>query len=353
MSFMQFSSFRHPSPSFPVAGRLPWIAAAGAIALGGFLLAAAGASAPAAPRIDFPVTLHDFGPVSRGVSARHDFVVRNTGSTALEILDVRPSCGCTIVAEWTPLIAPGGVGVIPVQLETAQFVGSISKSITVTSNDPAHPTTFLEITAEILTPIEVASPVVVFPALTRLDQVVSRSVRIRNRVDPPVAITQVSSDQRMFRAELREITPGREFELTLTTVPPLREGTINARVTMETTNPEMPELAVQAVATVLPAVQVAPAEIVLTSPKLAAAEKRLVVVFNHRADDLRLFDLETYPSGIEVTASPASSRGQISVTLTFPAGFEVRIGEKMFFRGKTNHPALPVFEVPIVFRGGP
>lgn len=155
----------------------------------------------------------------------------------------------------------------------------------------------------------------------------------------------------MFRPELRETVPGKEFELTLTTVPPFTSGTHTARITIKTSNPDMPELAVQAVATVLPAVQVAPSAIQLTSPKLAAAEKKYVVILNHRGGDLSVSDLRASVEGIEFTTNPSPDRKQFTITLTFPAGFEARQGGGMLFSGKTSHPDLPTFEIPIVYVG--
>ncbi|MBM2851340.1 MAG: hypothetical protein HW418_4282, partial [Anaerolineales bacterium] len=287
------------------------------------------------PRIQFPVSTHDFGSVSKGEPVRYDFKVLNAGDAPLEISDVRPSCGCTTAGEWTRRIEAGGSGTIPIQLETAQFTGPVTKTITIASNDPTRPTAVLEINASIWTPIQISNPVVIFPALTQLDQVVSRSVTIRNQVEGSVELTDLRSDKPEFRPALKEIVPGREFELTITTVPPLTNGTHTARITIKSSNPKMPDLAVQAVATVLPAVQVAPTEIMLTTTKLTAAEKKYVVVLNHR--------------GGATNATPGGK--QFTVTLTFPAGFEARTDRKMLFTGKTDHPELLTFEVPIVYVG--
>ena len=303
------------------------------------------------PRIEFPVSTHDFGSVGKGQSARYEFKVLNTGDAPLEISDVHPSCGCTTTGEWTRRIPPGGSGSIPIQLDTAQFTGPVNKTITVTSNDPNRPTIVLEINASIWTPIQVSSLVVIFPALTQLDQVVSRSVTIRNQVEGTLELSDLKSDKPSFRPVLKEIVPGREFELTITTVPPLAAGTETARISMKSSNPKMPDLTVQAVVTVLPAVQVAPTEIMLTTKKLAVAEKKYVVVLNHRAGDLKLSELKTSVAGVEISTSPTADRKQFTLTLTFPAGFEARTTEKMFFSGKTNWPELPVFEIPIVYVG--
>ena len=150
---------------------------------------------------------------------------------------------------------------------------------------------------------------------------------------------------------LKEIVPGKEFELTVTTVPPIANGTQTARITMKSSNPKMPELTVQAVATLLPPVQVAPTEIMLPMAKLTAPEKRYVVVLNHRGFDLQLSDLKTNAEGVEITTNTTPDKKQFTVTLTFPAGFQADAPGKRFVSGKTNHPDQPTFEVPIVYTG--
>lgn len=304
-----------------------------------------------APRIEFPVSTHDFGSVPKGPSVRYDFKVLNTGSAPLEISAVQPACGCTTAGEWTRRIEAGGSGTIPIQFATAGFTGPVTKTVTITSNDPTRHLAVLEITASIWTPIQISNPVVIFPALTELDQVVTRTATIRNQVAGTVTLTDLKIDNPVFRPELKETVPGREYELTITTVPPLATGTQTAHVTMKTSNPDMPELTVQAVVTVLPPIQVAPTEIVLTATKLTTAEKKYVVVLNHRGGDLQLSDLKTNVDGVEISTNAAANGKQFTIALTFPAGFAARPAGKMFFSGKTNRPDLPSFEVPIVVAG--
>ena len=53
-------------------------------------------------------------------------------------------------------------------------------------------------------------------------------------------------------------------------------------------------------------------------------------------------------SRMSTNATP--DKKQITVILTFPAGFQADAAGKRFVSGKTNHPDLPTFEVPIVYR---
>lgn len=303
------------------------------------------------PRLHVAGQSHDFGRVPQGSPVRHDFPISNTGDAVLAITEVKPACGCTTVGEWPHQLKPGETGVISIQMDTAQFSGSVTKTVTVSSNDPAHHQTVLEFTASVWTPVQVSSPVIIFPALTDPAQVITRSVTIRNNVDGALQLSDLRSDQPVFKPTLKETVPGREFELTATTVPPLANGTTTARITLKTSNPKMPELTVQVVATLLPPVQVAPTEVMLPLAKLAAPEKRYVVLLNHRGFDLQLSDVKTDAAGVMVTTSVTSDKKQFTILLTFPAGFQADAPGKRSVTGKTNHPELPTFEVPIVYTG--
>lgn len=315
--------------------------------------AAATVANPSSPSPQLVVAerLFDFGTVQKGASLRHDFVIHNRGNAPLEISDVRPACGCTTAGEWTRTLAPGASGAIPLKFDSAQFSGPVTKTITVISNDPATPETVLEIKGIVRSPVMVSHPVIIFPALTDPSQSATRSVTISHQVDGTLKLSDLTCDKPNFKPVLKEIVPGKEFELQVSTVPPFESGTHTARIELKTSNAEMPTITVQAVVTVLPAVQIAPTELMFPIAKLAAPEKRYVVVLNHRGGDLQVSDLETNARGVEFAVQRNPDGRQFTITLNFPAGFDAAAGDRMYFRGKTNHPGAPTFSVPIVFAG--
>lgn len=92
--------------------------------------------------------IKNFDLVARGEILEHTFEIRNDGVKPLEISDVRPACGCT-VAEYDRTIAPGKVGKIHAKLDTNDFMGPISKSIAVFTNDADSPKLQLVIKAKV------------------------------------------------------------------------------------------------------------------------------------------------------------------------------------------------------------
>src|SRR5216117_834423 len=107
---------------------------------------AAGAPETSGPKIEFATPIFDFGKVSSGELVRHDFVFTNTGGAILEITDVRPGCGCTTAGTWDHQVNPGKTGVIPLQFNSANFDGKVTKSATVTCNVPGNSNLVLQIT---------------------------------------------------------------------------------------------------------------------------------------------------------------------------------------------------------------
>ncbi len=298
------------------------------------------------PRLTVSEPSHDFGTVRQGRTQRHLFTLANAGTERLEITDIQSSCGCTTVGDWPKTLKPGESAALPVELDTAQFLGPVAKAITIVSNDPAQETV-LELKANIWTPITVSNPTLIIPPGSDPTTAATRTATVRNETETPLKLGAPESDSPRFKAGLREIEPGRLFEVIVTTVPPLTEGTHSGTLTVTTSNKEMPVISIRAIATVLPAVQVAPAEFLLPSTKLDLPEKRFAVVLSNRAFGLEVTDVTTNAPGVTVTTLMAENGRQFTATLSFPAGFTFPENTTLWLRGRTNHPSLPTFEIPI------
>lgn len=83
--------------------------------------------------ITFESLEHDYGNIYKGDNGECEFVFKNTGKAPLQITNARASCGCTVPSWPREPIAPGKKSVIKVKYDTNRL-GSINKSITVTSN---------------------------------------------------------------------------------------------------------------------------------------------------------------------------------------------------------------------------
>lgn len=106
--------------------------------------------AVAAPAIYVVLPVYDFGSVFEGIAVAHTFMIKNTGDEVLEISGVSASCGCTTADLATTSIDPGESVVLDVLVNTTGFGGTISKSITVYSNDPETPLLSLRVMGQVL-----------------------------------------------------------------------------------------------------------------------------------------------------------------------------------------------------------
>ena len=77
------------------------------------------------------------------------FPFKNKGNDTLLISNVQSSCGCVVGSGPREPIPPGGKNVIKVKYDTKR-VGSINKTVTVTTNDRLNPTVVLSIKGNVL-----------------------------------------------------------------------------------------------------------------------------------------------------------------------------------------------------------
>ena len=301
------------------------------------------------PKIHFPEIEYSFGTVKPGDKVRHDFKVTNNGNKTLEITEVRPSCGCTTAGKWTRTIAPQETGIIPIQLDTGRFKGDLTKTIVVKSNDPKRSQVTLKIKGNIWEPVRISSRTVVFPSSADSSVAATKSIKIINQVDEVLEITNLQVHSTVFTARLEPVVEGKEFNLVVSTVPPLKEGLNRTTITMRTSNLDLPSISINAFASVLPAVQVIPQKIVLPKAKLDAQVKRYVTVINRRAGDFAVSDLKTTVEGVNISSTEIQKGKRVTISLVFPKGFEMPKSQKISLTGKTNRPELPSFEIPVSY----
>jgi hypothetical protein len=101
-------------------------------------------------RIQWEDTLKNFGSINEGDSVLIKFKFKNKGETALFILDVRPSCGCTLTDFPRNAIRPGDQGVITATFNTQGHPGNVTKSIMVKTNTKNKRVQKLEFSGDVI-----------------------------------------------------------------------------------------------------------------------------------------------------------------------------------------------------------
>jgi hypothetical protein len=311
------------------------------------------ASTNIGPKIQFEAPVFDFGRVKVGEVVKHTFIFTNIGDQVLELKEVRPSCGCTGAGEWSRKVEPGQTGSIPLQLGTAGFGGPISKPITVTCNDPSQPSVVLQMKGTVWKPIDVAPQFAVMHATAHSTNPVSTLVRIVNNEEEPVTISEPELNHPSFTAELKEVKPGMEFELTVRTAGPLPPGNVQGGLLMKTSSPQVPVINVNFLAMVQEMVAVAPAEILIPAVPATSVRAFAVSVRNNSPILMKLSDPSVNAAGVDVQMLEVEPGRQFTLTVMVPSEFAVKEGEKVELTVKSDHPQYPALKVPIRMHAPP
>jgi len=301
-----------------------------------------------APKIQFADPVHDFGTVNAGDVKRADFVFTNTGNALLEVTEVRPTCGCTTMGEWTRKVEPGQTGTIPLQLNTANFQGPVVKFVTVICNDPAQANLQLQLKANIWKPIEVMPNFVMFNLNSESQTGEVRVVKITNNTPQPIEISPPEVGNPAFRAELKTLEAGKTFELHIFPQSPFNPGTVQTTVTAKTTSTNMPVISVTALAMVQPPVVAVPAQVYLPPGPLANATPITVLIQNNTAEAITVSDTAVSAENVQVKVTESQPGKVFSLNLTFPQGFELTAGRPTTLTLKTSHPRVPTITIPVV-----
>ncbi len=104
----------------------------------------------ALPKIEFDRIIHDFGIIEEGKVFETVFKFKNIGKGTLEIKDIQTSCGCTAAIPKKRKLEPGESSEIRVEMDTINRFGSVSRMVTVKTNDPDVPEFHLSLRAEVV-----------------------------------------------------------------------------------------------------------------------------------------------------------------------------------------------------------
>ncbi|HHL39002.1 MAG TPA: DUF1573 domain-containing protein [Deltaproteobacteria bacterium] len=103
----------------------------------------------AVPRVHIPQRTVELGRSQPGVKPTGSFTIGNTGSARLNIIELKPSCGCTVAEPETKTIAPGEEVEVTVTIDPRGKAGGYRKTVTVRTDDPEEPVVEVVVTGEV------------------------------------------------------------------------------------------------------------------------------------------------------------------------------------------------------------
>jgi len=300
------------------------------------------------PRAVFEATNFNFGRIKAGEIVRHDFVFTNRGEPLLEIMEVKPGCGCTTAGDWDKGVKPGGTGRISVQFNSGACEGLVSKSAVLTCNDPRQSNVVLQLSGTVWKPISITPATAFFQPTEETQVKETRILRIVSNLEGPVTLSDLECSDRSFEVEFKSIKPGREFELLVSSTPPFASRRASSAViTMKTSSSEAPLIEARAYSMVQPVLAIIPQQIILPPSPLAGSVTSLVTVRNNGTNLLALSDARMDAPGVKVEVRESESGRQFTLAVKFPPGFKVAPGREAVVTAKSDHPRFPVIKVPV------
>jgi uncharacterized protein DUF1573 len=302
------------------------------------------------PAIKFDTPVYDFGRIRAGQDVVHDFWYTNTGTGPLELLRVRPSCGCTQAGAHDKIVQPGQTGKIPIKMSTGHAAGPVNKTVMVNTNVTGEGSNItLQIKGEVWQPLQTTPTSASFGRLTAESMksaTLERKLTVVNNTESKAVMTDVKSSSPSFKASVKELEPGKKFELTVSVVPPLSPGVVSGTIDIATGVTDMPKLQVPVSAYVTADVEITPNQLTLATNRPGAMQRQFFIR-NNSPRSMKVTDLKASNEKLKVSILETQPVGMAyRVSLEIPADYQIPDkGDTITF--KTDNDSVPNVTIPI------
>jgi hypothetical protein len=295
-----------------------------------------------APKLICEQPTFNFGERESAPDFDHDFVIRNAGDLALQIFNLRTTCGCLVPSFTKRIIPPGGTATVTVRFIARGRQGPQSKVLFIESNDPAHPSFPLRMEGQIIDPVEIK------PSLLFFGRLAATSCSTGTLTVSAIGTNLLGSiwaqiDSPAFTVSVTHPVSNKTASLTVATKPPLPEGLTRAMLRINTGCPHMPILTTVVSAFVPGTFSVVPPELLLVGREDEPV-RREVVVRSESNITFRVISVEPPLTNITCTITPTNSS---TCRLIFPG---LPVSHKLdgqIIRIVTDHPRHSEILLPI------
>ena len=142
------------------------------------------------PRLVLDAHEFDFGRIQPVPRATHVFRIRNEGGGTLKIIRLNPACGCTTTVLGKDSLEPGETADLEVALNSTGYLGSVTKTIDLVSNDPVAPHQTLVLKAFVQGDLLLARDEVFFHSL-RAGDLRKASLKVTSGTGRGIVVTDV------------------------------------------------------------------------------------------------------------------------------------------------------------------
>ncbi|MSR74803.1 MAG: DUF1573 domain-containing protein [Planctomycetes bacterium] len=283
------------------------------------------------PRAAVPLPVWKFGSLPQFSAAKHSFAIKNEGTGALKISQVIPSCQCAAAVPAKNELQPGEETTIDVSLDTKNFMGALTKIVTVLCNDPRQPQIILTITGEVLPPYAVLPREVNLGRVARSSPGTGGSFAVNITKGVEVHIKEVSSSNPMVEiTKDGELTPQPDgsqrqvFNVRLKNGVPV--GLLRESITILTDYGALQRTVITLAATIEGEVVISPTSFSMGRPKLGEGAEKEIEISKGGKDPMNIEGVEAMPNGIFSAAVKTVEEGRrwvvkVSVSKDAPKGY--------------------------------
>ena len=196
------------------------------------------------PVIFFENPNFDFGKAYKGDKVKHVYKFENRGKATLEIKKVKPSCGCTAAVLSNNTILPGEKGEIKATLNTVNYGGKVTKTISVLSNDPNTSNHKLTISGEVIEEISFKPKNINFGSF-RADNQSENTVKVsvKSQSGPDFKIVKVTSSKPYVETSVSDNQEGK-FTITATLKNHHEIGRFSGKIFLESNSTKQPKTSI-------------------------------------------------------------------------------------------------------------
>ncbi|MGQ9649047.1 MAG: redoxin domain-containing protein [Phycisphaerae bacterium] len=297
------------------------------------------------PKVEITEPKHDFGKVWVGDRLEHAFNIRNVGDAELKILAVKPKCGCTTPAGYPKTIAPGASADFLFRLNADRYRGDYSTTIDIDTNDPVNRTVHLTLAVHMQHHLEANPSFVLFDKL-RPDASAQTTVMLTNKTDKELKLSTrgLLPAMQVFTWELKEITPGKTYQLLVSAKPPYPGKRNQQTIEIDLGIQGIPAVRIPCTAVVPERLDIEPRMLLI--PVDSQPRTRVIAFTNNSDNDVKLLEAVSADSNIAVNVSTLKPGRDYRVNLAFPPNY-VTPAEGTFITLKTDDTEQAEIKIPI------
>ncbi|KXK42666.1 MAG: hypothetical protein UZ05_CHB002002950 [Chlorobi bacterium OLB5] len=176
------------------------------------------------------------GSHRRGQEVKVDITFKNTGDQDLLITSVSTSCGCSSALTSNEPVKPGETGSIKFTFN-GQGMGSVTKVVMITTNEPGNPTHNVQMTMNMADPVTLNPGSIITEG--KVGDELKQTATVLNSLDKEIDITEITSNTPVIKitSDKMVLKSGEAAALDIS-IKIYEESAINAAIIIKTTEGE-------------------------------------------------------------------------------------------------------------------